>query len=166
MVKIKHIEMETHAPKIHFFNLTDEIKKWIEEIHLTNGTITVQSEHTTCAIFMEEYVHDEDEKGHDFLQIDLNRGLRRLFPDETEFNDYYFYPGPVHLNRPGRTPLNDLSVCLNGPAHLKATLLGASQTFVVENGELQTGKFGSVYFVDFDYQRPRQRKCVLCAIGE
>ena len=41
-----------------------------------------------------------------------------------------------------------------------------SQTFVIENGELQTGKFGSIWFVDFDYLRARNRKCVLCINGE
>ncbi len=166
MIKIKHLHFETKNPKIHYFNITDEIKNFINESNIKNGTITIQSEHTTCAIFFEEYVHDEDRKGHDYLQIDLNNGLRRLFPDETEFDGYYKYPGPVHLNRPGRTKFDDDCICLNGPAHLKSTLIGASQTFVIEDGILQTGSFGSVWFVDFDYLRERKRKCVMCINGE
>ncbi|MDY3830146.1 MAG: YjbQ family protein [Erysipelotrichaceae bacterium] len=166
MIKIKHLCFETKYPKIHFFDITNDIKKFIKESQVNDGTVTVQSEHTTCAIFFEEYVHDVDRKGHDFLQIDLNEGLRRVFPDETEFNGFYRYPGPAHLNREGRTKFEDDCVCLNGPAHLKSTIIGVSQTFVIENGELQTGKFGSIWFVDFDYLRARNRKCVLCINGE
>lgn len=166
MIKIKHLTFETKNPKIYFFNITDDVKTFIKENNIQNGTVTIQSKHTTCAIFFEEYVHDEDRKGHDYLQIDLNNGLRRLFPDETEFGIYYKYPGDAHLSREGRTTFDDDCVCLNGPAHLKSTLIGASQTFIIENGILQTGKFGSIWFVDFDYLRARQRKCVICLNGE
>ncbi len=166
MIKIKHLNFETQYPKIYFWNLDEEINKFIEESGVTNGTITVQSEHTTCAVFFEEFVHDVDMKGHDFLQIDLNEGLRRLFPDETEFNSFYKYPGPVHLTRPGRPHFDYQGISLNGPAHLKSTLIGVSQTLVIEDKKLQNGSFGSVWFVDFDYNRPRKRKCVLCINGE
>lgn len=165
-VKIKHIECQTQYAKVHFFDVTEEIKQFIEESGIRNGTVTVQSEHTTCAVFFEEYVHDEDLKGHDFLQIDLNKGLRRLFPDELEFNDNYKYPGPVHLFRPGRPHFEYQGISLNGPAHLKSTILGASQTFVIENGVLQTGTFGSIFFVDFDFSRPRKRHVAVCVMGE
>lgn len=166
MVKIKYLELETEYPKIYFFNLTEDIKEFIRETGIKNGTVTVQSLHTTCAVFFEEYVHDENPVGHDYLQIDLNRGLRRIFPDEVEFDDNYFYPGPKHMNRPGRAHFDFQGISLNGPAHLKSTLLGASETFVIDEGILQTGPFGSVWFVDFDYNRPRKRKCVLCVNGE
>lgn len=166
MIRIKHLNFETKYPKIHFFDITDDIKSFIQETGIKNGTVTIQSEHTTCAVFFEEYVHDEDRKGHDYLQIDLNDGLRRIFPDETEFDGFYRYPGPAHLNREGRTKFEDDCICLNGPAHLKSSLIGASQTFVIENGILQTGSFGSVWFVDFDYLRARKRKCVMCINGE
>lgn len=166
MIYIKHLTFQTKSPKIHFFNITSDIREFIKEKNIKNGTVTIQSEHTTCAIFFEEYVHDEDLKGHDYLQIDLNNGLRKLFPDETEFDCYYKYPGPKHLKRPGRTLFDDDCICLNGPAHLKASLIGCSQTLVIENGILQTGEFGSIWFVDFDYLRARTRKCVLCINGE
>ena len=65
MVKVKHLEFETEFPKIYFFNITQDIKDFIAESGIKNGTVTVQSEHTTCAVFFEEWVHDEDRKGHD-----------------------------------------------------------------------------------------------------
>ena len=166
MIEIKYLEFETKYPKIHFFDITSEIKNMILEYGVKKGTITVQSLHTTCAIFFEEYVHDENPIGHDFLQMDLNKGLRKIFPDEVEFNDNYFYPGPKHMNRPGRPNFEFQGISLNAPAHLKATLLGASQTFIIDDGVLQTGAYGSIWFVDFDYSRPRKRKCVICLNAE
>lgn len=166
MVHIEVLEFETEYPKIHFFDVTEQVKEMIKKSGIENGTVTVQSPHTTCAVFFEEYVHDENPIGHDYLQMDLNKGLRKIFPDETEFNDYYFYPGIKHLTRPERPHFEFEGISLNGPAHLKSTLLGASQTFVIHQGKLQTGSFGSVWFVDFDSTRPRKRKCIICIQGE
>ena len=166
MIKIKYLEFETKYPKIYYFNITKDIKELIAESGIVNGTITVQSLHTTCAVFFEEYVHDEDPTVTDYLQLDLNRCLRRIFPDETAFNDNYYYPGPKHMNREDRPYVEFQGISLNGPAHLKSTMIGASQTFVIDQGVLQSGPFGSVWFVDFDTSRPRKRKCVLCINGE
>ena len=166
MIKINYIELETRYPKIYFFSITDEIKARIAESGISNGTVTVQSLHTTCAVFFEEYVHDEDPNGTDYLQLDLNRCLRKIFPDEVAFNDNYYYPGPKHMNREGRPHFDFQGISLNGPAHLKSTMIGASQTFVIDQGVLQSGPFGSIWFVDFDTTRPRKRKCVLCINGE
>lgn len=166
MVKVKHIELETKYAKVNYFDITEEIKNQIMESGIKNGVVTVQSEHTTCAIIFEEFVHDLDPKGDDFLQVDLNILLRRMIPDQTEFNDNYYYPGPVHLFRPDSPHFDYQGVRLNAPAHLKSTIIGASQNFVIEDGEIQTGKYGSIWFVDFDYNRPRKRRCAICIMGE
>jgi len=166
MIKITHLDFQTKYPKCYFFNITEDLRNFVKESTIKNGTITIQSEHTTCGVFFEEYMHDEDPKGHDFLQVDLLKCLRTVFPDETEFNDYYKYPGPVHMTREGRPTPEYEGVALNGPAHLEATVIRASQTFVIEDGVIQTGQFGSIWFVDFDYNRPRKRHCVVCVMGE
>ena len=70
------------------------------------------------------------------------------------------------MNREGRPHFDFQGISLNGPAHLKSTMIGASQTFVIDQGVLQSGPFGSIWFVDFDTARPRKRKCVLCINGE
>ena len=54
----------------------------------------------------------------------------------------------------------------NCDAHLKATLLGNSATFAVEEGKLGVGKTGYVYFVDFDRTHARSRRCKVVVIGE
>jgi secondary thiamine-phosphate synthase enzyme len=44
----------------------------------------------------------------------------------------------------------------NSPAHVKATLVGASQTVAIENGELVLGTWQAIFFCEFD--GPRARK--------
>jgi secondary thiamine-phosphate synthase enzyme len=44
----------------------------------------------------------------------------------------------------------------NSAAHLKAVLTGSSQTIIVENGQLQLGRWQGIYFCEFD--GPRDRK--------
>jgi len=63
-------------------------------------------------------------------------------------------------------PNGDRTALWNGDAHLKATILGSSQIFDVDNGNLGVGTTGYVYFVDFDRTRSRMRKCKIIIIGE
>jgi secondary thiamine-phosphate synthase enzyme len=44
----------------------------------------------------------------------------------------------------------------NSPAHVKATLVGASQSIAVENGSLVLGTWQGIFFCEFD--GPRSRK--------
>lgn len=60
----------------------------------------------------------------------------------------------------------DRTALLNCEAHLKATLIGSSETFEVDNGALGVGTTGYVYFVDFDRTRSRTRKCKIIIMGE
>jgi len=44
----------------------------------------------------------------------------------------------------------------NSPAHIKSTLVGASETIAVENGQLVLGTWQGIFFCEFD--GPRTRK--------
>ena len=103
------------------------------------------------------------------LPVALNHGLAKVFPKEESDNYGYRYPGPVHLEFADHMDAGvheDMSCMLNAHAHLRASLLGASETFAVIDGVVQTGQWGYIYFVDFDDLRPRSRKCILTVIGE
>lgn len=166
--KTKTLQFQTKGKKITYFNITKDVQDFIKESGVKTGMITVQSEHTTCSVFFEEMVHDFDIKGDEYLQVDLNKGLEKLFPFQASDDGYYRYPGPEHLKHAATNEafMADPSIMLNGPAHLKASILGASQTFVIEDGKIQTGRCGDVYFVDFDFCRPRSRKVHMCILGE
>ena len=51
----------------------------------------------------------------------------------------------------------------NSAAHIKSSLFGASETFIVENGDLMLGTWQGIYFAEFD--GPRTRNVRVQVIG-
>ncbi len=116
---------------------------------IKNGIICVISPHTTCSVFFEEYCHDLMPNGKEFLQQDLDNVLEKIIPDQTKWGQY-FYPGTLHFEDVESWP--DYSKWLpsgtreelfNCDAHLKATILGNSATFELD--EPWQGETGYVY---------------------
>ena len=155
-----------------YINITDEVKAIIERSGIKEGVVHVISPHTTCSVFFEEYVHDKLPNGKEFIQQDLDNALSKIIPDQTAWGQY-FYPGTEHLEEVESwpdylkfLPSGTREELWNADAHLKATILGNSATFEVENGHLGVGKTGYVYFVDFDRTHERDRRCKVVVIGE
>jgi len=44
----------------------------------------------------------------------------------------------------------------NSDSHIKGSLVNFSQTFIVENGQIQLGTWQSVFFMEFDGPRSRE----------
>lgn len=169
------LSLMSHGGTPSYIDVTQQVKEAIADSGIAAGICTVISPHTTCAVFFEEYVHDTEADGTEFLQADLNEALSGLFPDQTVMPPAgsYRYPGPEHFtaveawdDAEAYLPGGDRTQLLNADAHLKATLLGSSQTFAVVDGKLAVGTTGFVYFVDFDRSRPRPRRCQIVVIGE
>ncbi len=82
----------------------------------------------------------------------------------------YVYPGPLHTEALRKEdeenfPANKFSI-LNADAHLKSTIVGTNIDIIIKDGELLTGPFGYIYFVDWDQNRQRDRKCNIMIIGD
>lgn len=168
----EEISIKSHGNTPTYVNITSEIKKAIENSKVKSGMCTVISLHTTCAVFFEEFVHDYNEAGDEFLQEDLNNVLTRIIPDQTG-TCMYNYPGEKHYeaveswpNAEEYLPGGDRTALWNCDAHLKATVIGSSQTFDVEGGKLGVGATGYIYFVDFDRTRARTRIYKIIIMGE
>jgi thiamine phosphate synthase YjbQ (UPF0047 family) len=166
------IQVESHGNTPTFINITDSVKKAIAASGIQNGICVALSPHTTCSVFFEEFVHDYNEDGSEFLQTDLNDVLTRIIPDDVREGQYN-YPGPAHYadveswpNAEEYLPGGDHAALLNCDAHLKSTLIGSSATLEVDEGKLGVGSTGYVYFADFDRTRARTRKCKIIVIGE
>ncbi|MBL7050503.1 MAG: YjbQ family protein, partial [Nitrospira sp.] len=43
----------------------------------------------------------------------------------------------------------------NSDAHMKTSLVGSSETVIIENGKLQLGTWQAIYFCEFDGARSR-----------
>lgn len=153
-----------------YHNITAEVREIVEKSGIKNGLCVVQSPHTTCSVIFEEFVHDTDFNGDEFLQADLNRILERIIPRELTENMEYRYPGPKHvdflmgLDDP-QFPCDPATI-LNGDAHIRGSLFGASESFILDGGKLLTGSVGYIYFIDWDQNRSRNRKCHVLVMGE
>lgn len=108
-------------------DITDKVRTLLRESKIKSGICYVFVPHTTAAVTINENADPDVIK-------DIIRTLDKLIP----LNDHY-----RHLEG-------------NAAAHVKSSLLGASQTVFIENGDLVLGTWQSIFFCEFD--GPRTRK--------
>ncbi|SMP69516.1 secondary thiamine-phosphate synthase enzyme YjbQ [Anoxynatronum buryatiense] len=111
----------------HWLEITGEVERIIEQHQWKDGTVIIYVPHTTAGVTI-----NENADAH--VTADLIQVLQKLVPWE---DNYRHAEG-------------------NTAAHLKASLMGASQTLLVKNGRWQRGTWQGLYFCEFD--GPRQRK--------
>lgn len=154
------INVKTQS-RVTYDNITDQVKDIVKKSGVENGLVLVQTSHTTCSVLFEEFVHDKDFNGDEFLQVDLNNILDKIVPRELSENTNYRYPGPKHvvfLQELAKKDPNypaDPGTILNGDAHIRGSMFGGNQTFAIKNGEMLTGSVGYIYFVDWDQNRDK-----------
>ena len=138
------IELETgNGLSIH--DLNQSIQQQIKQSGITNGTITITSQHTTTALT----INENEER----LVDDIKVFFKKLIPAD----DKYLH-NDIHLRDcPDDEPENAHS-------HLTAMLLGSSESIAIINGELILGQYQSVMLCELD--GPRHRKVSLQIIGE
>lgn len=110
-------------------DITSQVQRIIAQEVVLEGLAVVYAAHTTAGITINENA-DPD------VTRDL---LRRL--DE-------IVPWDMATDRHGEG---------NSAAHLKASMVGASQTVIICNGLLLLGTWQGIYFCEFD--GPRSRTC-------
>lgn len=149
-----------------FVNLTEQLNSLVRSSRISNGLCTIYTHHTTCSVIIEEFSHDVMENGLEFLQQDLCDALQKIIPEQTH-DGLYAHPGPMHIrNALYNVKETDAAVCLNTDAHLRSCILGRSEAVVINGGALDLGEFASVYFIDWDCVRSRERKINVQIIGE
>ena len=134
--RIIHLETRGNAEII---DITPRLRDIIDSAGINSGIINVSVPGSTGAITTMEY-----EPG----QIaDLKEMLEKLVPE----NEVY-----QHNIREGDS---------NGHSHLRASLIGCSQTIPFKDKELLLGTWQQVVFVDCDV-RARHRELITTVIGE
>uniref|UniRef100_UPI00403F1238 YjbQ family protein n=1 Tax=Candidatus Enterococcus willemsii TaxID=1857215 RepID=UPI00403F1238 len=172
-MNIKHgtINVLSNGTRVTYTDITNQVREHINNSGIRDGLCIVSSQHTTCSIIFEEFVHDKDWKGDEFLQVDLNRILDKLVPRQLTETDYV-YPGEKHvafleeISQHSSDYPNDLTTILNADAHLRASFFGSNQTLIIKDGEPLIGSVGYIYFIDWDQNRQRNRACNLLMMGE
>ncbi len=106
--------------------VTAEVQRRIETSGVKEGLALLFVPHTTAAITINENA-DPD------VASDLLNGLNQLVPQHNHYR-----------HREG-----------NSAAHIKCSLVGASEQIIVHQGKLQLGTWQGIYFCEFDGPRPR-----------
>jgi secondary thiamine-phosphate synthase enzyme len=119
-------------------DLTEGVQSVVEQAGADAGVASVFVPGSTAAITMLEHepggVHD------------LRATLDRLVPKEGDYEH------------------NRLNADTNSHAHIRAAVVGPSETIPVRDGRIRTGTWQQVVLVDFD-DRPRERTVVVQVIS-
>ena len=128
--------------RTEFTDITKLVCGQLQELPVMDGVVLVNTMHTTCALFVNEF--------QGALIEDLKALAERLVPERGG----YRHDDPRY------------SDCERGNAHahLRAALLGRSIATGVSNGELVLGRFQSIIFAEFD--GPRKREIHLQVMGD
>jgi len=128
------ITVKTHR-RNEMIDITSEISAAIAKSGINIGTAIVFCPHTTAAITINE--NADPDVTHDILLT-----LEELLPQMRK--------GYRHAEG-------------NSDAHVKASLVGASETLCIQSGKPRLGTWQGVYFCEFD--GPRTRKVHLTITG-
>lgn len=112
-------------------DLTAEVARVVADSGLSEGLCHVYVPHATAAIV----INENDDPN---LCSDLISALTRLIPEGEWLHD---------------------QIDLNGAAHIKAAILGPSESIPVCNARLQLGTWQAIMLVDLD--GPRQRRVIV-----
>jgi secondary thiamine-phosphate synthase enzyme len=111
-------------------DITGAVQEAIRPAGVKNGVCMVFVPHTTAGITI-------NESADPAVREDMLMALNKIVP----WKDVYRHAEG------------------NSPAHIKASLMGASVMVAVENGELALGTWQGIFFCEFD--GPRNRKVMI-----
>jgi len=115
-------------------DITNKIESVVKEAKVKEGICIVYCPHTTAAITINEGA-DPD------VKEDILERLSKMVPEE---GSYKHSEG-------------------NSAAHIKSSLVGASETIIIKEGKLMLGRWQSIYFAEFD--GPRKREVIVKIIS-
>jgi len=120
------ISVKTHS-RTELVDITEQVQSALREEGIREGVCMVYVPHTTAAVTI-------NENADPTVKDDILKVLNKVIP----WDDGY-------RHREG-----------NSAAHIKSTLVGASELVAVAGGKLQLGTWQGLFFCEFD--GPRQRK--------
>ena len=119
------------------YDITSRVREIVKESKVKNGIVSVYSRGSTCAIMIQENWDDS-------VQNDVVTLLNRMIPS-----------GIWQHDRQDN----------NGDAHLKAGLVGPSETVPIIDGNAGLSTWQNIFFCEFDGPR-NQREVVVTIMGE
>ncbi|MGM0410412.1 MAG: secondary thiamine-phosphate synthase enzyme YjbQ [Bacillota bacterium] len=113
--------------KVEFIDISSLAKELVEENSINEGVLVINIPHTTAAVTINENADPS-------VREDIIKKLNNLIP----FDDNY-----KHLEG-------------NSAAHIKSSLIGSDQKIIINNNNLELGRWQGIFFCEFD--GPRKRK--------
>ncbi|MFP4660629.1 MAG: secondary thiamine-phosphate synthase enzyme YjbQ [Halanaerobiales bacterium] len=113
--------------RTELIEITSKVKDVIAGSNIKDGIVMVYTPHTTAGITINENADPDVVK-------DILMEVNKIIP----FSDSY-------KHREG-----------NSAAHIKSSLFGASESLVLNDGELLLGTWQGIYFCEFDGSRRRK----------
>ena len=163
MVYGKSFKVQSNDKVCTFHNVTDRVREIIAESGIKTGIVTIYSHHTTCSVITQECAFDMSMTGLETLQQDLVDVFEEIIPT-CRREGMYLHPGPKALKF-AQEHDEDARGCHNTDAHLRSSIIGRSETIVINDGKMDLGEFGFIYFIDFDTTRARERTVQVMVIG-
>jgi secondary thiamine-phosphate synthase enzyme len=114
------------SSKVEFREITDEVSNLVRESGVRSGVCHIFVPHTTAGLIVNEHADPS-------VVADIAARLEEIVPEGRSYR---------HLEG-------------NSPAHIKAALVGGSQTLFIEDGRLVLGTWQGLFFAEFDGPRSR-----------
>ncbi len=123
---IQIFQVRTSA-RIEFINITPSVEEAVRKTGITDGICLIFVPHTTAAVTINENADPS-------VTQDILSEMSKIVPSHDRYR---------HMEG-------------NSPAHIKASMIGASETVFMEEGKLVLGTWQGIFFCEFD--GPRTRK--------
>ena len=123
---IKELSVKTSS-RIQFIDITRQVRDAVHESGVNDGICVVFTPHTTAAITINENADPS-------VKSDINRKLSEVYPHRDHYD---------HAEG-------------NSDSHIKSSLVGCSETVVIDDGKLLLGTWQGIMFCEFDGSRNRR----------
>ena len=130
---MKEIPIRTNF-QVEMIDITASVQAAVKEKNADSGYCIIFTPHTTAAVTINENA-DPD------VPRDIINALEKVVPQNVHYR---------HSEG-------------NSPAHVKSSLVGASETVLIENGQLVLGTWQSIFFCEFD--GPRSRRVMIKVVN-
>ncbi len=125
------LTIKTHA-QTEMIDVTDQVQRLLADQGVRSGLCMLYVPHTTAAVTINESADPS-------VREDILMVLNQMVPWKAPYR---------HLEG-------------NSPAHVKASLIGASQLVRIDNGRLALGTWQGIFFCEFDGPRTRKMEITL-----
>ncbi|MGD2079919.1 MAG: secondary thiamine-phosphate synthase enzyme YjbQ [Nitrospirota bacterium] len=126
---IRYLNVKSRS-RNEFIDITKRVEELLAESGIKSGVCYVYIPHTTAAVTVNEGADPS-------VQKDILGTLSKLVPHEGGYR---------HMEG-------------NADAHIKASLVGASEYVLIDEGQLALGTWQAIFFCEFD--GPRHRRVAL-----